>query len=217
MFCERTQLFKALSKMSRLLFQIRSWLMYRKQDLKSDQRFKASFRCLKVFRWQELFVSTLLFDKCPYPSHKDLSLSSTVHIGKLQHRWMAPVLVCPGIIPFWFKWQERTDSSNSLWPCIWTLTELRALNWRGGKWTLQADTGHHYVRNKVRAALSLCVAECACECMWPLRTFTVAETSVANQWPDDYFELWRQAGQNCCSQHSFLSLFSAFLRPNYTD
>lgn len=116
MFCECTQLFKALSKMSRLLFQIRSWLMYRKQDLKSDQRFKASFRCLKVFRWQELFVSTLLFDKCPYPSHKDLSLSSTVHIGKLQHRWMAPVLVCPGITPFWFKWQERTDSSNSLWP-----------------------------------------------------------------------------------------------------
>lgn len=90
--------------------------MYGKQDLKSDQRFKASFRCLKVFWWQELFVSTLQFDKCPYPSHKDLSLSSTVHGGKLQHRWMAPVLVCPGITPFCFKWQERTDSSNSLWP-----------------------------------------------------------------------------------------------------
>lgn len=176
-----------------------------------------------MFWWQELFVSALQFDKCPYPSHKDLSLSSTVHIGKLQHRWMAPVLVCPGITPFWFKWQERTDSSNSLWPRLFLHLNT--------DWTQSSElqrgkvdaTGWHrqvIIMSGIRSeqlCLCVCVAECACECMWPLRTLTVAETSVANQWPDDCFELWRQAGQNCCSQRPFFSLFSAFLRPNYTD
>lgn len=53
---------------------------------------------------------------------------------------------------------------------------------------------------------------CVCVLL-PLWTLHVAETSVANQWPDECCELWRQAGWNhekplqsvSCSQPTILT------------
>lgn len=133
-------------------------------------------------------------------------------------------------IPFCFSGQNRTKHTVITYfqggSCWWMLAEPRVLNWatENRKWGAKSWHRLVIIMSGIRSGqFCLFVGECVCA-QRPLRTLPVAETSVANQWPDECCELWRQAGLNhgetLQSALLFFTLFIILLSAselNHTD